>query len=62
MNSDEKFKKYIQEIISEIEKHKWYESEKIGRNMGGNAAAFDWLSKHYEGWKKARQNHPGNTN
>ena len=50
--NDEKFKKYVEAIIKEVEKHKWYESEKTGWNIGGNNAALDWLAKHYEGWKK----------
>ena len=46
------FRQYISEVIKEIEKHKWYESEKAGHNIGGNTAALDWLSKHYERWKE----------
>ena len=49
----EQFKQYVADIIREIEKHKWYESEKAGHNIGGNEAALDWLAKHYQSWKSA---------
>ena len=48
-----RFREFIEAVIHEIEKHKWYESQKAGRNIGGNAAALDWLEKHYEAWKEA---------
>ena len=40
------------DILREIERHKWLESEKAGRDIGGNKAALDWLERHYELWKK----------
>ena len=48
------FIRRIGEIIDEIERHKWLESEKAGRDIGGNMAALDWITRHYEGWKRNR--------
>jgi len=31
--------------IQEIEKHRWIESEKAGRNLAGTAE-IDWIEKH----------------
>jgi len=52
MNENRQFMKKVQEIVREIERHKWIESEKVGRDIGGNRAALDWLARHYEQWKK----------
>jgi len=30
----------------EIKKHKWYESEKAGHDVGGDFAMFDWIMKY----------------
>jgi len=51
---DKNFCDRIQEILEEIQKHKWLESEKAGRDIGGNKAALDWLTNHYDGWKKSK--------
>ncbi len=40
--------------LEEIRVHKWIESEKRGRDMGGNAAALDWLEKYYDRWLRER--------
>ena len=34
----------------EILKHKWYESEKAGRDIGFERALTDWTLKHRSGW------------
>lgn len=39
----------------EILRHKWIESEKIGRDIGFDAALIDWVSKYRSGWRRARQ-------
>lgn len=44
----------MKEIILEIERHKWIESEKAGHDIGGNRAALDWLERHYDKWKRAK--------
>jgi hypothetical protein len=36
----------------EILKHKWYESEKAGRDIGFDKALTDWALKHRSGWLK----------
>ena len=41
--------------LEEILKHKWYESEKTGRDIGFDAALFDWIRNHRSNWKKAQK-------
>lgn len=36
----------------EIERHKWYESEKVGHDVGYEFAMIDWFIKHKSEWKK----------
>jgi hypothetical protein len=38
----------------EILKHKWIESEKVGRDIGFEAALVDWITKHRASWRRAR--------
>lgn len=40
----------IPEVIQEIEKHKWYESEKAGRDVGYEWAREDWLKRYASQW------------
>jgi len=47
-----------QEFLAEREeilKHKWIESEKLGRDIGFERALLDWIRKHRESWRKARK-------
>jgi hypothetical protein len=39
----------------EIMRHKWIESEKAGRDIGFEQALTDWIIKHRNTWRKARQ-------
>lgn len=39
----------------EILKHKWYESEKAGRDVGFEYALTDWNLKHRAAWRRYRQ-------
>lgn len=39
----------------EILKHKWIESEKVGRDIGFEHALTDWIIKHRSNWRKSRQ-------
>ena len=39
----------------EILKHKWFESEKAGHDVGFEQALTDWIVKHRANWRKARQ-------
>lgn len=40
---------------NEILRHKWIESEKVGRDIGFERALLDWIRKHRENWRKARK-------
>jgi hypothetical protein len=42
----------IPEVIQEIEKHKWCESEKAGRDVGFEWASQDWLKRYADQWKQ----------
>ncbi len=45
-----------QEVVAEreeIARHKWLLSEKVGHDIGFNAAAYDWIAKHRTAWRKA---------
>lgn len=39
----------------EILKHKWLESEKIGKDIGFERALLDWIRKHRENWRQTRK-------
>ena len=39
----------------EIMKHKWFESEKAGYDVGFEKALLDWLVKHRATWRQKRQ-------
>lgn len=39
----------------EILKHKWYESEKAGFDIGFTRAFFDWTLKFKSEWLKSRK-------
>ena len=46
-----------QELIAEREeilRHKWIESEKKGQDIGFERALLDWIRKHRESWRGAR--------
>ncbi|MGC8765688.1 MAG: DUF4032 domain-containing protein [Brevinematia bacterium] len=45
--------KQVSEVVEEIMKYKWLESEKVGRDIGMKEAATQWISKHYVLWFKA---------
>ena len=45
------YKKYQLERL-EIERHKWFESEKRGYDVGWEWALTDWSIKHKEAWKQ----------
>lgn len=38
------------DMKNEILKHKWIESEKVGRDIGFENALLDWMSKHRTKW------------
>lgn len=45
----------------EILKHKWYESEKAGYDIGFTRALIDWTLKFKAKWLKERQQKRKNT-
>lgn len=45
------YKRQVDEIL-EVEKHKWFESEKAGHDIGGNAAMLDWMKKYRKTWNR----------
>ena len=46
--------KQFQAEREEILKHKWYESEKAGHDIGFERALMDWIIKHRTAWMKSR--------
>ncbi|MCK5215559.1 MAG: hypothetical protein KAR05_09425 [Candidatus Omnitrophica bacterium] len=40
--------------LTEIRKHKWIESEKLGHELGFASAAIDWVKKYGASWKQNR--------
>ena len=38
------------EVVEEIKKHLWIESQKAGRDLGYDFAAKDWLDKFADAW------------
>ncbi|MCC5805306.1 MAG: hypothetical protein JJU00_03155 [Opitutales bacterium] len=47
-----------QEFLAEREeilRHKWIESEKVGRDIGFERALLDWIRNHRDGWRAARR-------
>jgi hypothetical protein len=41
---------------NEIHKHKWYMSEREGKDVGFERALIDWVSNHRTAWRKTRPN------
>lgn len=39
----------------EILKHKWIESEKVGKDIGFERALLDWIRKHRQRWRQTRK-------
>lgn len=38
----------------EILRHKWLESEKLGRDIGFERALMDWIRKYRDQWRSSR--------
>ncbi len=47
------YKEFLAER-DEILRHKWIESEKIGRDIGFEKALLDWIIKYRAGWRSNR--------
>ena len=47
-----------QEFLAEREeilRHKWFQSEKVGHDIGFEKALLDWIVRHRAGWRAARR-------
>lgn len=42
---------------NEILKHKWLKSERVGEDIGFEAALLDWVRNHRRDWRTVRRNH-----
>ena len=38
------------EVVQEINRHLWIESEKVGHNIGFEQAAADWIKRFSSAW------------
>ncbi len=47
------YKEFVAER-EEILKHKWIESEKVGKDIGFEKALLDWIVKHRSNWREKR--------
>ncbi len=47
--------RYFQAQRAEILKHKWYESERAGCDIGFDRALTDWTIKYRSEWLKSRR-------
>ena len=41
---------FVQQENCEIDKLKWIESEKVGRDIGKDKAVFLWIKNHRSNW------------
>ena len=48
------YREYREEL-DEIDRHKWFQSEKAGRDIGFDAALVDWITKHRPAWRRGRR-------
>ena len=47
------------EVIEEIKRHLWIESEKAGYDIGFEKAAEDWITRFSDDWVKYNLSHNG---
>ena len=50
---EKKLKAELKEQMKEIEKHKWIESKKAGRDLG-RQAVYDWINRYASEWRRWR--------
>jgi len=53
--SDSSLYKEYRAELDEILKHKWIESEKVGKDIGWEKALMDWIFKYKADWKRSRK-------
>ena len=51
--TNSKMYRFLKLEIEEINKLKWIESEKAGRDIGKHKAVFLWVKYHRDDWKKS---------
>lgn len=44
---------FFRRELEEINRHKWLESEKAGRDLGFEWALLDWVRRHRSEWRRA---------
>ena len=49
------YKEFLAER-DEILRHKWLESERLGKDIGFEKALIDWIRKHRDDWRASRPN------
>ncbi len=42
------------EVVDEINRHKWLQSEMVGHDIGFDQAADDWVKNHAAAWLAAK--------
>lgn len=42
--------RHVVDETREIDKHKWIESEKVGKDIGKDKARWSWISHHKNKW------------
>lgn len=52
-NTPSEYREFLAER-DEILRHKWFESEKAGRDIGFEQALVDWVRNHREAWRSRR--------
>jgi hypothetical protein len=52
--SSTKLYKHFTAMREEVLRHKWYESEKAGKDVGFEFALLDWIFKFKNAWDKER--------
>lgn len=53
-----------QEFLAEREeilRHKWLESERLGKDIGFEKALLDWIRKHRDDWRASRRTSRGDS-
>lgn len=40
----------VKEVVEEINRHKWLQSEMAGYDIGFDQAASDWFQRHANAW------------
>lgn len=39
-----------EKVVEEIERHRWFESEKLGKDIGFEKASEEWFNKFAQAW------------